>query len=450
MATTKGSQPCPHPTDNDHAVRMVIILGFLFGAFIGSFLNVCIHRLPRNESIITPPSRCYACGTRVQWRDNLPILGYLILHGRCRWCDTPFSPRYLIMEIAVGVITATVVALAFHGSLPDHENWWWARWPWLLFPREGMPDHGLDFWYPTALIASALATASMLAVVYVMVVAVMTDLDHMIIPDEITLGFQVVAPYLAAFGGSNLLGLDWTTLPLLVNFRPGADGHGHIVYTSTPFLGFVLLCVGVAVALLSLSLRWMREVYSRLPDGEKWHEQDYAHVRKATWWFLATLVLPLLLMAGLALGGNHFQGTTVVAGPTRLSPTTVEVAWPFLVVPYASAPAGLAQAILGALVGWILPWGVGLIGTRFFGKGAMGFGDVKLLAAIGCFLGPIGVIYGFFAGTMIGAVLSIPIYLWNNKLRVPFGPYLAAGCAVVLLFGAAFDRVVGLILNLGS
>ena len=56
----------------------MIILSFLLGTFIGSFLNVCVHRLPRNESVVQPPSRCYACGTRLTWYDNLPIIGWML------------------------------------------------------------------------------------------------------------------------------------------------------------------------------------------------------------------------------------------------------------------------------------------------------------------------------------------------------------------------------------
>ena len=66
----------------------------LFGAMIGSFLNVCIHRLPRHESIIWPPSRCPACSGRIAPYDNIPILGFLWLWGRCRLCRAPISFRY--------------------------------------------------------------------------------------------------------------------------------------------------------------------------------------------------------------------------------------------------------------------------------------------------------------------------------------------------------------------
>lgn len=72
----------------------------LFGLVIGSFLNVCIHRLPRRISLWSPPSRCGSCQTPVGWRDNVPVLSYLLLSGRCRHCHTPISIVYPMVELA--------------------------------------------------------------------------------------------------------------------------------------------------------------------------------------------------------------------------------------------------------------------------------------------------------------------------------------------------------------
>ena len=78
---------------------MSYFLIFLFGAFIGSFLNVLIYRIPRRESIIFPASRCPECGTPLKFYDNIPILSFIILRGRCRYCGNKISPRYLTVEI---------------------------------------------------------------------------------------------------------------------------------------------------------------------------------------------------------------------------------------------------------------------------------------------------------------------------------------------------------------
>jgi leader peptidase (prepilin peptidase)/N-methyltransferase len=80
---------------------MVVVLGILFfllGAAIGSFFNVIIYRLPKKISIIKPPSHCPGCGEKIQWKDNIPILSYLILNGKCRNCDFHIPINYLVVE----------------------------------------------------------------------------------------------------------------------------------------------------------------------------------------------------------------------------------------------------------------------------------------------------------------------------------------------------------------
>ncbi len=77
-----------------------LVVAFWFGAIVGSFLNVCIHRLPRRESIVWPGSRCPSCGGAIAWYDNIPVASYLILAGRCRHCGDSISWRYPAVEAA--------------------------------------------------------------------------------------------------------------------------------------------------------------------------------------------------------------------------------------------------------------------------------------------------------------------------------------------------------------
>lgn len=74
----------------------------VFGLIAGSFLNVCIYRLPRDQSVVYPGSACPACGHAIQWRDNIPVLSFLILRGRCRQCRAAISPRYAAVELLNG------------------------------------------------------------------------------------------------------------------------------------------------------------------------------------------------------------------------------------------------------------------------------------------------------------------------------------------------------------
>ena len=128
--------------------ELYLLFSFAFGSVVGSFLNVCIHRLPRGESIIRPGSHCPHCRSPIAFYDNVPILSYLILRGRCRSCGGRISPHYPLVE-AMGGAGAVAAAIKFGFS-------------------------------PQALIYFALLCS--------LIVVSFIDLDHMIIPDEISLG----------------------------------------------------------------------------------------------------------------------------------------------------------------------------------------------------------------------------------------------------------------------
>ncbi len=388
---------------------IAVLIAGLFGAFIGSFLNVCVHRLPRNESVVTPPSRCYACGTQLAWYDNLPVVGWLLLRGRCRWCGTPFSVRYLLAELAVGGLTGLTV--------------WWQ----LAHPGPW------DAAYPLA--GPALAIAAALALVWMLYVSSLIDLDHQIIPDELTKSFQLAAPFLALLTGSAFLiedsdhligrltglaaGGDTIRLPpeaaeIALPTLAGArllqiDVFGVLTMTPERLLGFMAVVVAAVVALLLLSLPLAKVIYSRFTCDEPWSTADHRGFRTGVLWFVGCTVVQMAVLAVLLV----FR--------------------PF--AHWALAAVLLAQAILGSLAGWCSLYLVGFLGTVAFRKNAMGFGDVKYLAPIGAFLGPVGVVYGFFAASIIGTLVGVPQLLLKSTTRVPFGPDLAAGSLLALGVG---------------
>nr|BFD58623.1 A24 family peptidase [Bdellovibrio sp. CKG001]BFD65890.1 A24 family peptidase [Bdellovibrio sp. HAGR004] len=128
------------------------VLFFVLGAIFGSFGNVIIYRLPREESIVKPRSYCYSCKTPVKWYDNIPIFSWFILRGRCRKCHAKFSFRYPLVEL----ITAVLFALSYH-----YAGLSWTLLEYLIF-------------------------------VFGLVVCTFIDLDHMILPDEFTLSGIVI------------------------------------------------------------------------------------------------------------------------------------------------------------------------------------------------------------------------------------------------------------------
>lgn len=96
---------------------MLIVFSFIFGSCLGSFLNVCIWRIPLGESVVIVPSHCPKCNHKIRWFDNVPVIGFLALGGKCRDCKEPISPRYIIMELLVGVLfTFPAVLVWFAGG----------------------------------------------------------------------------------------------------------------------------------------------------------------------------------------------------------------------------------------------------------------------------------------------------------------------------------------------
>ena len=95
---------------------ILIVFAFIFGSCLGSFLNVCIWRIPLGESVVIVPSHCPKCNHKIRWFDNVPVIGYLALGGKCRDCKAPISPRYIIMELLVGALFTVPAALIYTGE----------------------------------------------------------------------------------------------------------------------------------------------------------------------------------------------------------------------------------------------------------------------------------------------------------------------------------------------
>lgn len=162
-----------------------IAFAFIFGSFVGSFANVCIYRMPMEMSLIYPPSHCPNCATPVG-QDNIPILGYFLVKGRCRHCGAPIGFRYPLMEF----LMAAAFAGLFHYFVFARYQYkpFWESWSlWLVY---------------TGFLA-ALFIASVI------------DIEHHIIPDEITLGGTILAPVISVL-------VPWLHQPLVGSAYLGA------------------------------------------------------------------------------------------------------------------------------------------------------------------------------------------------------------------------------------
>jgi leader peptidase (prepilin peptidase) / N-methyltransferase len=235
----------------------------VIGAAVGSFLNVCVYRWPEGLSVVSPPSRCPGCESRIRWFDNVPVLGWMWLRGRCRACGAGISIQYPLVEL----VTASL---------------------WLAA--------AMRFGFTWQALSTAVFFTLLLGIA-------LTDARTYIIPDEFTLG-------------------------------------------------------GLAI--------------------------------------------------GLAL---------------------------------SFAPGGISplRALLGAALGFGVLWVVAVGGEWLFKKEAMGGGDIKMMAMVGAFLGPAGVLLTIFLGALIGSVIFGPISLKTGKL-VPFGIFLALGAAVTEPWGEAITQ----------
>jgi len=235
---------------------------FLFGLVIGSFLNVCIYRVPLGKSIVFPPSSCPACGFRIKPYHNIPVISYILLKGRCASCGVSISPVYPLVELLNGLLYAAALY------------------------RFGLGGE--------AFLAMALLSA--------FIVVAFVDLEHQIIPNEIT--------------------------------------------------------------------------YAGIP-------------------------------LGLVLGPLVFH-------------------------------TGFVNSLLGVAIGGGFLFSVGFIFSIIIKTEALGFGDVKLMAMIGGFLGWKMVLLTILLGSLTGAVVGIGLIAIKKKDRramIPFGPFLVTGAIIALFYG---------------
>ncbi len=239
---------------------LLLVYAAVVGACVGSFLNVCIYRWPEGQSVVSPPSTCPGCGSRIRWYDNVPVFGWMWLRGRCRACGERISVQYPLIELTTASLWVAAV---------------------------------LRYGFSWEALSAALFFTLLLGIA-------LTDARTYIIPDQFTLG-------------------------------------------------------GLAMGLL-LSL----------------------------------------------------------------------------------APGGIEplQAVLGAVLGFVLLWVVAVLGEWVFQKPAMGGGDIKMMAMVGAFLGPPGVLLTIFLGALAGSVIFGPISMKTGKL-VPFGIFLALGAGITQPWGNA-------------
>nr|WP_246580903.1 A24 family peptidase [Deinococcus aestuarii] len=352
---------------------------------VGSFSNVLIWRLPRGENVAFPPSHCPGCDHRLAPLDLVPVGSWVALGGRCRYCRSPIKSRYPVVEALTGLGYAVIAA---------------------LFPLTtyGAGTLGLMVLFTLLLVASAI------------------DLDTYTIPDELTL------PGVA-------LGLAFAFL----NTRSGAAEAG--LPTLQGAVQGALLGAGLLVTIDLIGswvLRRFRErQYPEAPIG--YQQLSLALLAGAwlgPWWGLGAALLSAAVNLAarrvvrvpevVTLGGFL---VSVALGGSGFGPGLI------VMVQGALMAAGAASLMAG-VYWWLKPEPEGEADAPF-DPSAMGFGDVKLAAVIGAFLGWERLLVAVVVAVVAGAVLGLLQLALKKENRVKFGPYLALGAVVALIWGGA-------------
>lgn len=388
---------------------------FAFGASIGSFVNVIAVRLPRGGSIVLPPSRCPACGGLLTWRENLPVLGWLLLRGRCARCRTPISPQYVLVELLLGLLfvaTFLVLYLPAPGSwwLADTAGWWTER----QFSGS----------YPGFLVVIGLISA--------LLPITLIDARTFMIPLSLTVVVVVLAVVL------------W---PLQASLTPGMRVSLASPPTPLPTFGAPATgatfggMAGVLVLAGLLRAGWLRPSFADyeefVPQGEVLAEYPHAR-REAGREILHLLPIVVGLGVGWAVGGWLGGRGGAIASP---------------------AVEALGGVLGGYLIGGGVAWGVRILGTLGFGREAMGLGDVHLMGAIGAALGWQDAVATFLIAPFLGLAWAAAAAVLGSGLLgergrglaglakgIPYGPHLAFAAVLVVLLRPAVVEVRELVL----
>ena len=361
------------------------IVFFMFGCIVGSFLNVVIYRLPREMSVANPPSHCPQCNYTIPWYQNIPLITWLWQRGKCAGCELPIPIRYFLVELLTG--------LAFLGA-------------WLLvhYKFASGPDP-----YIIKPIIAALVTLALVTLLGGLIASTFIDLEHFIIPDELTKGgmvagviFSVAAPELHGA----YLNMEIGRGIALINSFMGMICGGAIIY-GVVRVGKALFGkqtfssekpVRVTFATHAMYMETeedegdtellYEEIFYRSGDTITLHAEHIELIDRCLW------DQDIAITAESAkIGKEEFKPGDI----PHMEATTTEV---------------------------IVP------------REAMGFGDVKFMAAIGAFLGWQATVFSLMFSAVVGAIVGTLIMATrkDNANIIPYGPYIALA-AVVWVFG---------------
>jgi len=348
--------------------KLFATFAFILGAVVGSFLNVCIYRMPLGLSVNEPKrSFCPHCKHQIPWHQNIPLVSWLTLRGKCANCKAPIAFRYFGVELLTAIFFLAAWIKCWNAGQ-------WA----LAFP----------LWIILAL----------------MIVATFIDFEHFIIPDEITWG-GVAAGVILSAAIPSMMGVESHLMSVL--WSAGAATAGY--------------CALWAVVEAGKKAFGKKRIELEKPEPFAWTRHgDEADLEAGgemmKWSDLFSRETDVLVM----------KVSEARVGEKTYAQTTLKFYFNRLIVDSDEYELDKLDQISGVVTEMLIP------------REAMGFGDVKFIAAIGAFLGIKAVFFTIMAGSIIGAVIGLLMILIRKRewsARIPFGPYLALGAVIWIFFG---------------
>ena len=379
------------------------VFTFVLGCCVGSFLNVVVYRLPRDKSITTPSSACPACGRGIRFYDNIPLLSWLVLGGKCRYCKAPISLRYFVIELLTGLVFTVLFILYFRIGL-----------------RSGLGTFLSGGWFVYLLHIILLAA---------LIAASAIDLERWVIPLSICWFVTAVGLVSAALGVYVIDLVEISGYLLL----PSASASASSLAAGA--------AIGLAISLSLLATGLIKGSYETndasadsneprvtpAPSGvEGNHESRINHRLEICREVIFLLPIITCSVAAYCI--------------TRSIPAVRSWWVNFSQVP---AIAGFLGSLWGYFVGCGVVWATRIFGTLGFGKEAMGLGDVHLMGAAGAVIGPVFVVVAFFIAPFFGLAWAGFQMFFKKTRQIPYGPFLSLGIFTVMIL---HDRIIDYLL----
>ena len=361
-----------------------LLIAFLFalGACVGSFLNVVIYRLPRDLSLVHPGSACPSCKNPIAFYDNIPLLSWLLLLGKCRKCKTKISPRYFIIELLTALIFVAIYYVYFRTSL-----------------RTGLGDFFkggyIVYLVHIIMLASFIAASAI-------------DLELWVIP--LSICWLVTA---VGFVGS-AIGKFF--------YEPAVIRSYDIFPTASAKIA-VLAAGGLIGLIISIFLLFTGKI-KRSYESENNSSENSPTSQSENYKHRLEMLKEVIFLLPIVLG-------SILA--FKLYKTVPKFAnwW----IDFSQVPviAGLFGSLWGYFIGCAVVWLTRILGTFAFGKEAMGLGDVHLMGAAGAVLGPWPVVVAFFIAPFFGLIWAAFSMFFKKIRQIPYGPFLSIGVFVVMI-----------------